>query len=63
MDLSHKDLLGIEHLTVQEITLILDTAVSMKEGVRARDKESSNPARKNNYQSFLRTQHAHAHLI
>jgi aspartate carbamoyltransferase catalytic subunit len=31
MELNHKDLLGIEHLTVQEITLILDTAVSMKE--------------------------------
>jgi len=36
MDLSHKDLLGIEHLTAQEITLILDTAVSMKE-VSARE--------------------------
>jgi len=36
MDLSHKDLLGIENLTVQEITLILDTAVSMKE-VSARE--------------------------
>lgn len=31
MELSHKDLLGIEHLSSQEITLILDTAVSMKE--------------------------------
>jgi aspartate carbamoyltransferase catalytic subunit len=36
MELSHKDLLGIESLTVQEITLILDTAVSMKE-VSARE--------------------------
>jgi aspartate carbamoyltransferase catalytic subunit len=36
MELSHKDLLGIEQLTAQEITLILDTAVSMKE-VSARE--------------------------
>jgi len=36
MELSHKDLLGIEDLTAQEITLILDTAVSMKE-VSARE--------------------------
>jgi len=31
MELSHKDLLDIESLSAQEITLILDTAVSMKE--------------------------------
>ena len=36
MELSHKDLLGIEELSAQEITLILDTAVSMKE-VSARE--------------------------
>jgi aspartate carbamoyltransferase catalytic subunit len=31
MHLAHKDILDIESLTVEEITLILDTAVSMKE--------------------------------
>ncbi len=36
MELSHKDLLGIEQLTAHEISLILDTAVSMKE-VSARE--------------------------
>lgn len=36
MELSHKDLLGIEDLSAQEISLILDTAVSMKE-VSARE--------------------------
>jgi len=63
LSLRHKDLLGLEPLSSEEIALVLDTAEPCKQIFDRQVKKVSHVAGQGDRQSLLRGEHPDPHLL